>query len=162
VVTEAGGLSGGGEEGLAELGVPGLALGDAEPDAQVHVDQRIQMRRLAVEVEGLGVVAQGVAGGERSERAVGGPAGVGEGLGQPVGAGGSGPVAGQLPDTRPGPVHADRLQRFGDLAVGAGLAGAAQLGVHGVLDEGVHEALMTGRVGQLAHQRRPSGGVEDR
>ena len=66
-VAEVGGLSGGGEEGLAELGVPGLALGDAEPDAQVHVEQRVGLGALLVEVEGLGVVAQGVAGGEGGE-----------------------------------------------------------------------------------------------
>ena len=95
----------------------------------------------------MGVVAQGVAGRERGERVVGGPAGVVEGLGQRVGSGGGGPVAGQLADACSGPVAAQRFERLGDLAVGAGLAGAAQLGVQGVLDEGVHEAVVARRVG---------------
>ena len=70
-------------------------------------------------------------------------------------------MAGQLTDACPGPIAAQRFERCGDLAVGVGLAGAAQLGVQGVLDEGVHEAVVARRVGQLAHQRRPGGGVED-
>ena len=127
-VAEVGGLSGGGEEGLAELGVPGLALGDTEPDGEVECEQRIGVIGLVVEVEGLGVVAarrrRGRARRARRRR-LGGcsrPPLAGRRVG------GRAPVAGQLTDARPGPVPArDVLERFGDLAVGAGLAGAAQL-----------------------------------
>jgi hypothetical protein len=94
---------------------------------------------LVVEVEGVGVVAQGVAGSERGERVVGGPAGVGERFRQGVGLRGGRPVAGQLTDTCSGPVPAQRFQRFGDLAVAAGLSGATQFGIQRVLDEGMHE-----------------------
>ena len=65
-VAEVRGLSGGGEKGLAELGVSRLALGDAEPDAQVHLEQRVGLGALLIQVEGLVVVAQGVAGSERA------------------------------------------------------------------------------------------------
>ena len=37
-------------------------------DAQVHVEQRVRVGALIEELEGLGVVAQGVAGGERGQR----------------------------------------------------------------------------------------------
>ena len=72
-VTEVGGPPGGVEEGVAEGGVAGLALGGAEPDGEVDAQDRIGVVGLGVEVEGLGVVAQGVAGGEGSERGVGRP-----------------------------------------------------------------------------------------
>ena len=52
------------EEGAAKGGVPGLALGGAEPDGQVDAERRIGVAELGVEVKGLGVVSQGVGGGE--------------------------------------------------------------------------------------------------
>ena len=97
-VTEVGGPSSGVEEGVAEGGVAGLALGGAEPDGQVDAQDRIGVVGLGVEVEGLGVVAEGVGGGEGIERGVGRLARVVEGLGQVDGLGGAEPVAGQFAD----------------------------------------------------------------
>ena len=81
-VTEVGGPASGVEEGVAEGGVAGLALGGAEPDGQVEPEDRIGVVGLGVEVEGLGVVAQGVGGGERGEGGVGRLARVVDGLGR--------------------------------------------------------------------------------
>ena len=67
-VTEVGGPASGVEERVAKGGVAGLALGGAEPDGQVESEDRIGVVGLGVEVEGLGVVAQGVGRG-RARRA---------------------------------------------------------------------------------------------
>ena len=160
-VAEVGGPAGGVEERVAEGGVAGLALGGAEPDRQVDAQDRIGVVGLGVEVEGLGVVAEGVGGGEGGERGVGGLAGVADGLGEVDGLGGVEPVAGQLADPCPGAVAAQVLERFGDLPVRAGPAGGTEILVQGVLDEGVGEVVVPGRVGELAHQGRGGGGVED-
>ena len=125
-VAEVGGPSSGVEEGVAEGGVAGLALGGAEPDGQVDAEDRIGVVGLGVEVEGLGVVAEGVAGGEGGERGVGRLARVVEGLGQVDGLGGAEPVAGQLADAGPGPVAAEVLERLGHLPVRPRPAGAAR------------------------------------
>ena len=160
-VAEVGGPAGGVEERVAEGGVAGLALGGAEPDREVEPEDRIGVVGLGVEVEGLGVVAERVGRGERGERGVAGLAGVADGLGQVDGLGGAEPVAGQLADPCPGAVPAEVFERFGDLPVRPGPAGGTEVLVQGVLDERVREVVAPGRVGELAHQRRGRGGVED-
>ena len=160
-VTEVGGPASGVEERVAKGGVSGLALGGAEPDGQVDAQDRIGVVGLGVEVEGLGVVAEGVAGGEGGERGVGRLAGVVEGLGQVDGLGGTEPVAGQLTDPGPGTVAAEVLQRLGHLPVRPRPTGGTEVLVQRVLDEGVGEAVVPRGVGELAHQGRGRRGVED-
>ena len=85
-----------------KAGSPGLALGGAEPDGQVDAQDRIGVVGPGVEVEGLGVVAEGVAGGERGERGVAGPPRVVEGLGQVDGLGGADQWRASSPTRDPG------------------------------------------------------------
>ena len=80
VVTEVGSPASGLEECVAVGGVPRLALGGPEADAQVEPKDRIRIEDLRVEVEGLGVIAKSVVGGQGLERGVGCLAGVVEGL----------------------------------------------------------------------------------
>ncbi len=141
------------EERFAEPGLPGLALGDAEPDGQVEAEDRIGGRGPSVEVECVDVVVEGVVGGEGRERGVGRPARVVERLDQAVGLGGAEPVAGQFAESRPLLVAAEALECLGHLAVRSRLAGAAEGVVQRVLDQRVGEAVVPGRVRQLAHQR---------
>ncbi len=75
-----------------------MALGGAEPDGQVDAQGRIGVVGLGVEVERLGVVAEGVGRGQGTEGGVGRPAGVVEGFGEVDGLGGVDPVAGELAD----------------------------------------------------------------
>ena len=88
-VTEVGGPASSIEEGVAKGGVSRLALGGAEPDGQVDAQHWIGVGGLGVEVEGLGVVAQGVGGSEGDQGGVARLAGVADGLGQVDGLGGS-------------------------------------------------------------------------
>ena len=132
------------EEGVAKGRVTRLALGGAEPDGQVDAEDRIGVVGLGVEVEGLGVVAQGVGGGEGTEGGVARLAGVADGLGQVDGLGGAEPVTGQFAHPGPGTVPAEVLQGFGHLPVRPGPAGGTQVLVQGVLDEGVGEVVVPG------------------
>ncbi len=147
-VTEVGGPSRGVEEGLAEGRVSGLALGGAEPDRQIDPEDRVGVVGLGVEVEGLGVVAEGVGGGEGAERGVGRLARVADGLGQVDGLGGVEPVAGQFTDPFAGPVPAQVFEGFGDSSVRPRPPGETEVFVQGVLDEGVGEVVVPGRVGR--------------
>ena len=118
------------------------------------------LSELGVEVEGLGVVAEGVGGGEGHERGVGRPARVVEGLGQVDGLGSrtsGGPV--RRPAT--GAIAAEVLQRFGHLPVRPGPAGGTQILVQGVLDEGVGEGVVPGVSASSRTRRRGRRGVED-
>ena len=87
-VAEVGGLACGVEERCAKGGVTGLALRGAKADGQVKSQDRIGVIFLRIKVEGLGVVAQRIAGSECGERGVGGLAGVVDGLGEVDGLGG--------------------------------------------------------------------------
>ena len=80
-----------------------------------------------VEVEGLGVVAEGVGRGQGAEGGVARLARVADGLGQVDGLGGVDPVAGQFAHSGPGAVPAEVLQRLGHLPVGPGPAGRTQV-----------------------------------
>jgi hypothetical protein len=160
-VTELGGPPGRVEEGVAKGGVAGLVLGGAEPDREVDAEGRVGVGGLGVEIECVGEVAERVARCERSEGGVAGLAGVVDGLGHVDGLRRVGPVAGELADPAAGPLAAEIFEGFGDLAVGPGAAGGAEVLGEGVLDERVREVVTPGRIGQLAHEGRGRGGVED-
>ena len=106
------------EQGLAIVRVAGLALGSTEPDGEFKSEDGLVVVSLGVEVEGLGVVAEGVGGGEGAQRGVARLAGVADGLGQVDRLGGIGPVTGQFADPCSGPVAAEVLQRLGDHSMG--------------------------------------------
>ena len=110
-VAQGGGSAGSVQEGVAEGGVPGLALGGAEPDRQVDTHHGVGVQGLGMEVEGLGVVVQGVRRGERSERGVTRLAGIADGLGQVDRLRGGDPVTGQFaqPSARAVSVAAPRV-----------------------------------------------------
>ena len=117
--------------------------------------------RLGHQFEGLGEVAQGVAGCERGERGVACPARVVDRLVEVDRLRGAEPVARELADSQTGPVAAELLERLRDLAVRPRPAGRAELLVERVLDERVREVVATRRIGELAHQRRRGGRVKD-
>ena len=79
---------------------PDLALCGADPDRQIDAHQRIGVIGPFEDCEGLGVVAHGVAGGERSERGIPGPLREVERPGGIRWLGGV-PVAGELADAGP-------------------------------------------------------------
>ena len=108
--------------------------------------------KLAVELEGLGVVAQGLVRGQGSEGRFGRPPGVVEGLGQVDRLGGAEPVVGEIAHACPGALPAHGLQGLGHGAMSPRPARDPQVLVHGVLDEGVGEAVAPGNVDQLTHQ----------
>ena len=161
-VTEVGGPSGGVEEGVAEGGVAGLALGGAEPDGQVDAQDRIGVVGLGVEVEGLGVVARGRRRG-RAQRA----------RRRRPGASSRGPWRGRSgwealnqwrassPTRDPG----RSPQRSSSASATWRWARARRVRpevlVQRVLDEGVGEAVVPRGVGELAHQGRGGRRVED-
>ena len=128
-VTEIGGPASSAEERVAKGGVSRLALGGAEPDGQVDAEDGIGVGGLGVEIERLGVVAQRVGGGERSQGGVARLAGIADGLGQVDGLGGADPVAGQLADPCSGAIPAQLLQRLAPPA-GAPVLGGWARGPH--------------------------------
>ena len=159
-VAEVGCPASGVEEGVAKCGISDLALGRAEPYAQVDCQERIGVCRLGVEVEGLCVVAEGVARCQGVEGGVGRPAPIVEGLGQVSGLDGVEPVAGQLAKPVLGAVPEEVFEGFGHLAMGPGKAGGTQVRIQGVLDEGVGEVVAPRFPRTLTHQCGSSSSVE--
>ena len=116
---------------------------------------------LRIEVEGLGVVAQGIGGCEGGKSGISGLARVVDRLDEVDGSGSAEPVAGQFTHPRSGSVPVDVFHGLGHLPVGPDPPGGTEVLVQGVLDEGVGEAVMPRSVGQLPHQRRRGGCFED-
>src|SRR6202050_3188543 len=159
-IAEISSLSSGGQERLSGGGVPGLSLGGAESNRQIDSQYRIGVGREAVEVKGLGVVAQCIAWGQRTERGIARLFRVSDGLGQVDRLGGTCPVAGLPAHPRARSIPAEFLQGLGNLSVASCSSVVTEVLVQGVLDEGVGEAV-TARVGHRAHQSNGSGRVED-
>jgi len=124
-----------------------LALRGAEPDGQVESEDRIGVVGLSVKVEGLGVIAQSIAGSERGQRGVARLARIADGLGQVDGLGRVAPVAGQFTYPCAGTIPAEVFEGFGHLTVHPGPASRAELLIEGVLDERVGEAVTPRSVG---------------
>ena len=158
-VTEVDSLASSGEKRVAKGGVPGLALGGAEPDGQIEPEDWIGVGDLGVEVEGLGVVAESVGRGQGAECGVARLAGVADGLGQVDGLGGD-PVAGQFAHPRSGAIAAEFLQSLGHVPVGPRPAGRTEVLVEGVLDEGVGEVEPSRGVGQFPHEGHRRRGIQ--
>ena len=145
-----------------EGGLAGLALGRAEPDGQVDPEHRVgRGRPRAQSVEGLGVVPQGVGGGQRGESGVAGLPRVADRLGRSMGWVALDQCRASSPTSEPGGVAAELFQGLGHLPVGPGPPRGAQVLVEGVLDEGVGEVVAPGGVGQLPHQGDRRRRVED-
>jgi hypothetical protein len=96
VVTEICGPARSAEQRLAKGGVSRLALRGSNPNGQVDAQHEIGIRGPTAEVECLGVVAQGVSGGQRTQSSVAGLTGVTDRFGEVDWLVGGHPVSGEF------------------------------------------------------------------
>ena len=135
------------QEGVAKDGVSCLTLGHADADEEVDAEGRIGIVARRVEIESLAVIPERLTGSQCLESGVGRLPGVVESFVQVFRFGRIEPMAGQFADADARAPSAQVFESLSHLAMDTGLTGRTQVPVEGVLNEGVGEAVTSGRRG---------------